>query len=669
MGKSTLARQVGVGAAHVMRGNPWPYVAPLAGGVLNLALAGFLSLAWGAYDRDATVWQIACRSGLTLGIGAGLLWVTYIAGQARPLVVRAVSMAVALISTAELFVLTFAGFSFDRVVTFTLLMLGGAMALAITRLLAGDGKDTKRGSPFGVLADRVQALAQVGAMSRPKEIDGAVVTDLRMEIGATASELQTDDVRGAIAGAVGVPRGNVMLTEDPSNPSRGRLEILARNLVDKPLPYPGLSAPGGCISEPIRVGTYATGRPVPIHLFGDPDKGRNAIGVMAVLGQQGSGKTGLLLQFIAEVGSRRNADLVVLDTRKAGQLPAWVHKIATVIGVKDAAIAYLDELVEEVRQRTDHLGAEGLSQWTPASTLNAKVIVADEAAGMELTREGPGAVIVDLAESIRSSGIFLVVGLQRATADRFDSSAKQQLGGVICMGVKDNVEAGRVLSAPTMAAGANPEAWGNKKAGCFYAEVPGVAEEDWPRAARTFVAHPKELERAVMGYLTPKAQVTAPVPASQPTTTAAPVTDPVKAPARPKVVKDPTKLDLTDDDPDAPRDNLMLDEGDENEVIDPHEPISATPAGLDLADPPVREYAPEELLGYVRTAVVRLRDKGREAVKVGTVTAMVGDVVGSDVIAPPRMTQFMGALVQEGLLRKADTKGWYKIVQPPTQSD
>ena len=65
----------------------------------------------------------------------------------------------------------------------------------------------------------------------------------------------------------------------------------------------------------------ATGAPIPIYLPGDSSQGRNAMGMMILLGQPGSGKTELQLFLAAEVRSRYDAEVVYIDGRKGLQLP------------------------------------------------------------------------------------------------------------------------------------------------------------------------------------------------------------------------------------------------------------------------------------------------------------------------------------------------------------
>jgi hypothetical protein len=648
------------GAAYTVQGNPLPYLVPPAAAIANLILSGVLSRLWGAY-ADPTVWQVAWRSGLILACSAVIVWGTYGVGRARKLELRVASMLMSACSCAGLFVLTFRGWSFDAVMVYLLVMGATCVLLTVTKLLRGDGNDA-RANVFGELGEKVRELQEIGKTGRPKQIDGRIVTHTEMEPGADFGALAKPEVRTAIASALDVPVGGVRMVRDRNTPRTGRMEVSPVDMLEHPPAWPGLSAPGGSIGDPIRIAVYQTGSVVPLILPGDSRAGRNAIGVLILLGQAGSGKTELQLTLAAEARSRPDAEVVYIDGRKGLQLPAEFRNAMHVF-IHDAAEGerYLDGLIAEVAKRAGQIGGHGHEQWTAGCTKCPpfKVVIVDEASKFIEAED----TLVELAESIRSVGIFVLLGIQRATGDRLPTSVRTTVGAVICMGVKDVAEGGRVLSEETIEAGADP-GWKNRKPGALYAEVPGSDPDDWSLPGRTY----RPDRDAVIGELTAYL-----ASIGEPVTTAATRTAPAAA-ARPAVAKAadddvvPNRAD-DDDDPDADRDTecapLPIDpECPPDE--DPYAPIEVPVRrriSLDLPPEDGREFSPAEVRSMFRRAILTAHSNGVRTVRPSNFAPIVG-IVGEDGLKPPTITKILKEFCNgpEPLLRRSDDKGVYEIV-------
>jgi hypothetical protein len=649
-----------------VQGNPLPYLVPPIGALANLILSGVLSLIWGA-GAKATTWDTAWRSALIMMACLAIIAVTWAAGRARQGVLRAVSMGMSVASCGGLFVLTFRGWSFDLVMVYLIVMATACLGLAIVRLLRGEGGD-ERPHAFGKVADRVAELKAVGELGKPKVIDGTVSTRVRMEPGTEFAKLQ--DARGAIATLVPTSKQNVRLIPDPDRPGEGTLEITARDYIEKPPTWPGLTAPGESITEPIHLCVYGNGRPVPLYLPGDAKLHRNAIGLLVIAGQPGAGKTELVLEFSAETISRFNAHLTVIDPRKGDQLPAWLKRAALVISDTRTAETFIADLVDQVPKRAKILGDEGLKQWTAKSSLKFEVVVIDEAAKLIASRNEEE--MVELAESVRSVGICIVLVQQRVTVDRMPSSVKKARGGSICMGVADDAEAGRILSESTMAAGASPGSLGNRKPGCLYIEVPGIPEEDWSRMARTYQPpEPEQLAAAVAPFVTDTPAV--PVPATRPArSTPAVRRSQVQIMGEDAELvddddeRDPDDLDLRDDDPDArpePQDpQVPLSEaGDVRSSIRvPNRPRLAF--ATDTGD---QRWTKATLMDLLRSTLLDAYSRGKTRIKPADLGPVV-EHVGPDNLKPPRLSGYLGELCQPGpgqLLRRDRDPGWY-VIEP-----
>lgn len=646
MGRNTSgAGDLARGITHVVASSPLPYVVPPAAAVVNLGVSGVLSHVWGAY-ADPTAWEAAWRSGVMLCCSGGVVWTTWLVGRARKLELRAASLLMSAGSCAGLWVLTFRGWSVDSVTTYLMAMGGASVMLATTKLLRGDGRDA-RPSLFGDLSERVSELKEIGRTTRPQIVDGRIITEVEMKPGADFGELAKPGVRTAIASQHDVPVGGVRMVPDRGTPRKGRMELSPVDMLEKPPAWPGLSSPGGSIAEPIRVAVYQTGRTVPLLLPGDPAAGRNAVGVLVLLGQSGSGKTELQLTLAAEARSRRDAHVTYIDGRKGMQLPeAFRRSMHTMICDAREGERYLDDLVSRVAGRAAQIGGHGHDQWTAGcpDCPRFEVVIVDEASKFIESEE----TLVELAESIRSVGIFMLLGLQRATGDRMPTSVRSTVGGVICMGTKNTDEGARVLSEDTITAGADPGQWGNKKPGALYAELPGIDPDDWSVPARTFRPDRDAIVAELAAYLE-AASEPAPVPAAVPG----------------EVVDQPTEPD-DQDDPECPPLDVDPDCAPDD---DPRTPLEVPDRPrIDLFVEPAtdRRFTPEQVRGFFRQAIEQAHANGIRQVKPSSFAPIV-EVVGEEGLKPPTITKILKELCQPGpgqMLRRGSGSGVYDIVLP-----
>ncbi|MEV6305869.1 hypothetical protein AB0M02_41085 [Actinoplanes sp. NPDC051861] len=650
------------GASHEVRGNPLPYVVPPVAAIVNLILSGILSLMWGAYAQP-TVWEAAWRAALIVGCAAAIIWTTWGVGRARKIELRVASLAMSTGSCVGLFVLTFRGWTLDSVMVYLIVMATASILLATTKLLRGDGTDARHHA-FGELGERVRELQDIGKTARPKVLDGRVVTGVEMLPGASFGDLAKQEVRTAIASQHDVPVNGVRMVPDRSTPRIGRIEISPVDMLENPPPWPGLSAPGGSIGDPIRLAVYQTGSVIPLVLPGDAAAGRNAIGVLILLGQAGSGKTELQLYLAAEARSRRDAEVVYIDGRKGLQLPKkFRDAMHLLIHNADDGERYLDNLIPEVARRAAQIGGHGHDQWTKgcAKCPKFQVVIVDEASKFIEAED----TLVELAESIRSVGIFMLLGIQRATGDRLPTSVKSTIGGVICMGVRDVGEAARVLSEETIDAGADP-GWKNRKPGALYVELPGTDPDDWSLPGRTYKPDRDGVIDELVAYLASIGEAPStggPAPAAPVIRTAA--TD--------------TATDEDDDDPEAGRDVECAPPSHDPECppdedgADPYEPIEVPNRrriALDLPGEGGRQYSPAEIRAMIRKGILTARSNGIRTVRPSNFAPVVG-VVGEEGLKPPTLTKILGEFCQgpNPLLRRSAERGVYEIVGPEPGDD
>ncbi|MBB4761399.1 hypothetical protein ACFQFC_35135 [Amorphoplanes digitatis] len=640
------------GATHEVKGNPAPYVIPPAAAVVNLILAGVLSRLWGAY-ANPSVWQVAWRAALVLACSTAIVWCTYAVGRPRQLPLRAASLLMSTAACAGLFVLTFSRWSFDKIMTYLLIMVTASIMLAVTKLLHGRGDDA-RANLFGDLGERVKELQDIGKTGKPKVLDGRVVTHTEMRHGADFGSLATREVRTAIASALDVPPGGVRMVRNHNTPRVGRIEVSPVDMLEHPPIWPGLSAPGGSIADPIRLAVYQTGSIVPLILPGDPDAERNAMGVLILLGQSGSGKTALQVMLASEARSRHDAEVVYIDGRKGLQLPK-AFRDAMHVMIHDPAEGerYLDGLVLDVARRAAQIGGHGHDQWIAGCTKcpKFKLVIVDEASKFIEAED----TMVELAESVRSAGIALLLGQQRATGDRLPTSVRSTIGGVLCMGVRDVGEAARVLSEETIEAGADPS-WRNRKPGALYAELPGTDPDDWSLPGRTYKIDRDEVVAELVSYLASIGEAPS---------AGGPVSPVAGAPAA--SIRD----DDEDYDPDADKDVECTPppvDPDCPPDEDPHEPITVPRRPripLDLEAAGGRRYSPVEIRGMVRDGILTAYGNGVRTVRPSNFAPLL-EIVGEEGLKPPTLSKILGEFCQgpHPLLHRSNDRGVYEIVPP-----
>jgi hypothetical protein len=485
---------------------------------------------------------------------------------------------------------------------------------------------------FVELGDAVKQLKDV-RFNRTQITGAKATTTVEMPAGRSFSEVE--GVKKEIASLLDVPVTAIRTVQDPDSERRGKLSAVPVDQLRAVLADPGPSCPGGSIAMPITLGLTEEGEEAAIILPGNPYVHRNAVGVMAVVGMSGSGKTELLLRLCSEVGTRHDNELTIVDARKGGQLPPWVQRLAkkTALG-RDTAIDFLEDLPARVEARAKKLGDLGYKQWEEGCGIPFETYIVFEAAAV--VKETP---VVDLAESVRSVGMCMVLELQRATFDRLPTSARANITTWVVLGVQRDEDAEAALSDTTLAAGAAPWKWKNAKPGYFYLEWAGRDEEKWSAPNRSYVA--PDAERAahvarVLGWETDTTEASTPP--------AVPVTEPgPEEPAQGGVER--------------------------NDAFDPAEPPDDVDASKPIevpADMPRipfdfgRQMAPDDARGVLLQHLQDLANAGVDVVR----PAQLGAVLASTGLSGSWLQKELRTLSQgeEPVLRYTP-RGMYKILQ------
>ncbi|MEW2397503.1 plasmid transfer protein TraB [Streptomyces sp. NPDC046862] len=380
------------------------------------------------------------------------------------------------------------------------LMGGATLALSWNvRMMLRTSDGSGENSDKGLLEKVGLAKAQIGNVT----VEPNKVT---VPYALPAGEGTNEDVGKAlpnIAAALDVPANSVRNRPDPESAARGTVTIVPKDMLKEIIWYPGPSAPGGSITEPIVIGVYEDGRklqltiPEALHLL--------------IMGMTGSGKTEGALDVLCEVLTRRDVAVWLSDPKVGQDLGEAFAACDWVVTTPSGAELMIESLKVAIPARQKWLGDHKYRSWAPeaAQVQNAPahsclrdgracgcpgmpylISWFEEAANT--LRAVDDDAFTNIAQEARSAGIWLVVSMQRASGYQISTDTRASLPASLCFGVEEK-DAGFALPSEVLDAGANPGAWGNKRPGYNYLVAKGIDEELWSTPGRTFRNDPVAL--------------------------------------------------------------------------------------------------------------------------------------------------------------------------------
>lgn len=464
-GKATARRAFPIGMPWILAG------IVLGGGQVS-------HLTWG----QGSVSQIVAPLGFSLA-GIGVARVAWAYSKARPMHQRRHVGITLILAGLALSLLTSTGLA-DPVVA---PVVGfGAAVLAITwnvrraEVVRGDGdekpkQETGWDELLGLPGSQVSGIRRAG----PK-----IAARLQLK-GQPIREAQ--GIVDKVAAYLHVPATAVRIVPDADDASAGEITVMLEDQLRAGVPWPGPAHLGGSPSDPLPIALYEDGEvlaPVLDH------------GHLLEMGMTGAGKTETAKVKAAERATRRECVQWWCDTVKGDQSGRMLRDAFDwYVGAGDTAgaKAQLAALRALIPYRAGIMGDLGLEKWEPGCGLALLVWHCEEAPAVIPSSE----TFVRLSQQARSVGIVLEVSMQRATHDNIPTSARANLGSSFCFGVRDSEDAGFALSESTVADGARPEVWRDKRPGYVYVEAPGLEENRWSMPARGFKASTAQLEKAI----------------------------------------------------------------------------------------------------------------------------------------------------------------------------
>ncbi|MGW4412107.1 hypothetical protein ACWEJ6_49475 [Nonomuraea sp. NPDC004702] len=363
---------------------------------------------------------------------------------------------------------------------------GGGDRAAEWRAWTAENLPAAHGSRLTVLEDSRDRLT-AGVELRPGQVPEDITDDLpRIESWAGG-------IREGATAIVGRFQDKLLLM------------IPRRDALERPIPWPGPSAPGENIIEPVEVGAYRDGSPLVMVLPHTKVEGRpKVVAHLLTAGMPGAGKSeaGQVSDF--SIACRAESTLILCDSVKAEQSLHGIDQAAAFVASSTTMIRWLlTRLVNHtIPARAAYLGnpsrnplGEHLKNWVPGCGLKFVSIHFAEAGALV----GVDAVTT-IVERCRSVGIWIDYEIQRASHTKVDTDARAMFGAGQSFGVDDEVDARMVLSDRLVDLGADPSAWGADNPGYVYMEAPWVPKPRRAMPARYYNIGEADLAAAVTEY-------------------------------------------------------------------------------------------------------------------------------------------------------------------------
>ncbi|MFE3866124.1 sporulation protein SsgA [Streptomyces goshikiensis] len=381
-------------------------------------------------------------------------------------------------------------------------MGGGALALSwnIRQVLRHNPDSAGAGDQGGLLEAIGLGKLKIGA---PKVTDtGQVLAAYTLPKGGTTEEVAK--ALPALESALDLRPGAIRIEKDPESHRRGTLVMVPTDPLAGTIWYPGPSAPGGSITQPLVIGTYDDTMPLEMIL----PKGVHYL----IAGETGSGKTEAAMDVLSEVLTRRDVAVWLSDPVKRGMDLGGLFPACDWVAMEDSDVeAMATAVMQATPARAEWLRQHSYRKWEEAAagqqTDRAHSCQQGRACGcpglpfllvwFEEAAQAFAALDEELfkqaSNQIRATGACLVFSLQRPSHDQMSTTVRAALPSALVFGMDERDEA-MALPTDVLDAGAHPGQWGAGYPGYCYLAEAGTAVSRQTAPARTFRNDPVVLE-------------------------------------------------------------------------------------------------------------------------------------------------------------------------------
>ncbi|MEU9148695.1 sporulation protein SsgA [Streptomyces sp. NPDC048349] len=382
------------------------------------------------------------------------------------------------------------------------LMGGGALALSWNiRQMLRHNPDAAASSNSSGLLDAI-GLAKLKLGKAKVTETGQVRVPFELEKGAIAEELTK--ALPNLESATDVRPGGFRVERDPESRRHGVLVGVPMDPLSGTTWYPGPSAPGGSITQPLVIGIYDDTLPLEMTI----PKGVHWL----ISGETGSGKTEAAMDILSEVLTRNDVAVWLSDPVKRGMdLGALFPACDWVALEPDDVESMATAVMQSTPARAEWLRRHAYRQWVPEcavqQTSPAHSCQPGRACGcaglpfllawFEEAAEAFARLDEELfkqaANQIRATGAALVFSLQRPSHDQMSTTVRAALPSALVFGMDERDET-LALPSDVLDAGAHPGQWGAGYPGYCYLVEAGTPVARQITPARTFRNDPVVLE-------------------------------------------------------------------------------------------------------------------------------------------------------------------------------
>ncbi|WP_191878700.1 sporulation protein SsgA, partial [Streptomyces filipinensis] len=382
------------------------------------------------------------------------------------------------------------------------LMGGGALALSwnIRQIMRHNPDAAPAGNAAGLL-DAI-GLSKLKLGKAKVGETGQVRVPFELEKGATSDELTK--ALPNLESAMDVRPGGFRVEKSSDSHRHGVLVGVPVDPLAGTTWYPGPSAPGGSITEPLVIGTYDDTLQLEMLL----PQGVHWL----IAGATGSGKTEAAMDILSEALTRSDAVVWLSDPVKRGMDLGGLFPACDWVALEpDDVESMATAVMQATPARAEWLRRHAYRKWEPAcagqQTDRAHSCQSGRACGcagmpfliawFEEAAEAFARLDEELfkqaANQIRATGAALVFSLQRPSHDQMSTTVRAALPSALVFGLDERDET-LALSSDLLDAGAHPGQWGAGYPGYCYLAQTGMPVARQITPARTFRNDPLVLD-------------------------------------------------------------------------------------------------------------------------------------------------------------------------------
>ena len=267
-------------------------------------------------------------------------------------------------------------------------------------------------------------LASLAGSHAEVTVKDAVSWSLRLELGAGKTADQVLALTGPLESAIDARPGSLRVLPSEERSRLVGLRVIARDQLAQPIRW--TEPVGRTILDPIYLGRFEDGEDCTLRLLPAPGAALN----VALAGQPGAGKSGLLNVLVAALAGCRDVVLGGIDPTGV-ELSAWescFDRELLALEGGDEAEDVLVRVLAIMAQRNRLLRAKGVRVWTPSPEHPELVLIVDEAAAV--AKHVP--LLDKIASQGRKDGIHVVAATQRPSAAALGDAGKEFLSKLQC---------------------------------------------------------------------------------------------------------------------------------------------------------------------------------------------------------------------------------------------